>query len=134
MVTPAAGLLDTSVVVSLPELADDPRLPQILHISTITLAELSVGPLVAVDDDERLARQALLQQAEADFTPLPFDAAAARSFARVAAALRSNGAKRRARAFDALIAATALSRNLPLVTRNARDVQGIPELEIIDLG
>jgi tRNA(fMet)-specific endonuclease VapC len=50
----------------------------------VTLAELSVGPLVARDDGERAARQAHLQQAEADFDPLPFDAQAARAFGQVA--------------------------------------------------
>jgi len=54
-------------------------------ISTITLAELSVGPLVAASERERAKRQAVLQQAEADFEPLPFDAAAARAFGQVAA-------------------------------------------------
>ena len=57
-------------------------------ITTVTLAELSVGPLVARDQQERSARQAHLQQAEADFEPLAFDAAAARAFGRVAASLR----------------------------------------------
>lgn len=36
-------------------------------ITAITLAELSVGPLVATSDAERSARQAHVQQAEADF-------------------------------------------------------------------
>lgn len=54
--------------------------------------ELSVGPLVAVDDQERAARQARLQKAEASFEPLPFDASAARVFGRVAASLRRSGA------------------------------------------
>ena len=45
-------------------------------MTTVTLAELSVGPLllVARTDQERAARQAHLQQAETDFDPIPFDA------------------------------------------------------------
>ena len=70
-----------------PEWAHRPR--------PVTLAELSVGPLVARDDLERAARQAHLQQAEADFDPLPFDAAAARAFGRVTASLRRRVASRR---------------------------------------
>jgi predicted nucleic acid-binding protein len=66
-------------------------------ISTITLAELSVGPLVATSERDRADRQAVLQQAEADFNPLPFDAAAARAFGRLAAALRRSGRKPHAR-------------------------------------
>ncbi len=51
----------------------------------VTLAELSVGPLVATLQSERMERRARLQLVEADFDPLPFDAAAARNFGRVAA-------------------------------------------------
>ena len=41
---------------------DDPKvLPDIPTITAITLAELSVGPLVATSDSERAARQAHLQ-------------------------------------------------------------------------
>src|SRR5216683_1204041 len=50
--------------------------------TAVRLAELSVGPLVAADRVERAARQARLQQAEADFEPLAFDATAARAFGR----------------------------------------------------
>jgi len=94
------------------------------------LAELSVGPLVTNEDAERAARQARLQQAEADFDPLPFDADAARAFGRVAASLRHAGRKVQARAYDAMIAATALANRLPLYTVNPADFEGIAELEL----
>ena len=74
------GVLDTSTVVLLSRLTDADHLPLEPAITTITLAELSVGPLVTDDDAERAARQAHLQQAEADFEPLPFDAAAAHAW------------------------------------------------------
>jgi len=76
------GLLDTNAVILLPRLVDALTLPEEPRISTITLAELSVGPLVAATAEERAFRQAHLQQAEADFEPLPFDAGAARAFGR----------------------------------------------------
>jgi len=72
------GVLDTSTVIMLSSITDPAALPAEPLITTITLAELSVGPLVATTDLERAARQAHVQQAEADFDPLPFDAAAAR--------------------------------------------------------
>ena len=97
---------------------------------SFTLAELSVGPLVAKTAEERAARQAHLQLAEADFDPIPFDSAAARAFAQVAHGLREAGRKPTARAFDALIAATAISRNLPLHTCNPADFEGIPGLDV----
>ena len=105
-------------------------LPDEPLISTITLAELSVGPLVARTDEERAARQAHLQQAESDFDPIEFDAAAARAFGQVAASLRRRGRKPAVRAFDALIAAVAISRELPVYTGNPDDFNGIDGLVV----
>ncbi len=82
------GILDTNLVIVLSRLDDPTVLPEEVLITAVTLAELSVGPLVATTDVERAARQAHLQQAEADFDPLPFDAAAARAFGQVAASIR----------------------------------------------
>jgi predicted nucleic acid-binding protein len=82
-------------------------------ITTVTLAELSVGPLVAKEESERVARQSQLQQAEADFDPLSFDASAARAFGRMSASLRRAGRKTTVRTYDAMIAATALANDLP---------------------
>jgi len=127
------GVLDTNAVIGLPRMADAEMLPAEPTITAITLAELSVGPLVASDAAERAKRQAHLQQAEADFDPLPFDVAAARAFGQVASDLRVSGRKRAARAYDALIAATAISNGLPLYTANPADFEGIADLEIVAL-
>jgi len=127
---PREGLLDTSVVLLLSTLEDPSSLPEFPHASAVTLAELSVGPLVARSDAERAARQAVLQQFEADFDPLPFDDRAARTFGRVAASLRSAGRKVRARSYDAMVAAIALSHGLPLYTANPDDFRGIEGLEV----
>ena len=124
------GLLDTSVLVLLADVDDD-FLPEEPLISAVTLAELSVGPLVARSDEERAARQAHLQEAEASFEPLPFDVAEARAFGRVAASLRRAGRTSAARAFDAMIAATALAHGLTLHTVNPRDFVGIDELSLM---
>ena len=125
------GVLDTSTVIMLSRLADAALLPDEPVITAVTLAELSVGPLVAANDAERAARQAHLQQAEADFDPLPFDAQAARAFGRVAASLRRSGRKTSARAYDAMIAATALANGLPVYTCNPADFAGIDGLEVV---
>jgi tRNA(fMet)-specific endonuclease VapC len=77
----APGILDTSTVIELGRIGDAALLPAEPPITAVTLAALSVGPLVARDEAERAARQAHLQQAEADFDPLPFDAAAATAHA-----------------------------------------------------
>ena len=70
-----------------------------------------------------------LQQAEADFDPLPFDAPAARAFGRVAASLRQAGRKPAARAYDAMIAAIAIANDLPVYTCNPADFDGIDGLK-----
>jgi tRNA(fMet)-specific endonuclease VapC len=130
-VTAASGLLDTSTLILLPRLVDASALPEHPLISAVTLAELAVGPLAARDEAARAARQTHLQQAEADFDPLPFDAAAARAFGQVAASLRRSGRKTSTRACDAMIAAIALANGLPLYTCKPDDFAGIEGLDLI---
>jgi tRNA(fMet)-specific endonuclease VapC len=127
---PTRGILDTSTVILMGRLADATALPDEPLITAVTLAELSVGPLVTGDERERAARQEHLQQAEADFDPLPFDAAAARAFGGVAASLRRAGRKTSARAYDAMIAATAIAGDLPIYTCNPADFNGIDGLDV----
>lgn len=125
------GLLDTRAVVLLSRLSSTGDLPEEPVISAITLAELSVGPLVAATERERAARQAHLQQAEADFDPLPFDADAARAFGRIAASLRQRGRTTAARSYDAMIAAIALAHGLPVYTANPNDFAHIDGLTVV---
>lgn len=127
------AILDTSAVIRLGEV-DPRRLAAESVITTVTLAELTVGPLVAATDSERAARQRHLQQAETDFgEPLPFDAPAARAFGSIAASLRAAGQKPQARAFDAMIAAIAVSRALPIYSFNPKDFAETGA-ELVDLG
>jgi predicted nucleic acid-binding protein len=100
-------------------------------ITAVTLAELSVGPLVTDDENERAARQAVVQQAESDFEPIPFDANAARAFGQVAASLRRAGRKPAARAYDAMIAAIAVANDLPLYTCPPDDFAPIDRLRVV---
>lgn len=124
------GILDTNALINLERLSTQ-HLPRQPLITTVTLAELSVGPLTAKSKSVAAERQAHLQMAEADFNPLPFDAAAARTFGRVAASLRRSGRKAAARTYDAMIAATALANGLPVYTCNPDDFTGIDGLEVI---
>jgi len=124
------GMLDTSTVILLGRISDPATLPEESAISAVTLAELSVGPHVAGSADERAARQMHLQQAESDFDVLPFDADSARAFGAVAAALRASGRKPAARAYDALIAASAIANRLPLYSCNPADFEGITQLDL----
>jgi predicted nucleic acid-binding protein len=122
------GLLDTSVVIDLHRL--DPKiLPEEMGISALTLAELSAGPHVTNDHDERARRQELLQRVEAVFDPFPFDLAAARTYGRICAHVFQQGRKPRGmRAVDLMIAATAGSLRVPLYTRNPSDFVGLESI------
>ena len=119
------GLIDTSVVIGLERL-DPEDLPAELAVSAVTLAELAAGPHATTDASERARRQDRLQRVEATFDPLPVDAAVARAFGRVYAAVAASGRKARGpRALDLLIAATAVATGLPLYTANASDFEGL---------
>lgn len=125
---PRRGLVDTSVLIEL-ERIDPSELPEQLAVSAVAMAELAAGPHATTDVEERARRQERLQRAEATFDQLPFDAAAARAYGRVYAAVAGAGRKPRGRrAFDLLIAASALATGLPLYTRNPRDFDGLERL------
>jgi predicted nucleic acid-binding protein len=128
------GLIDTSVVIDM-ERIDPVDLPIEIAISAITLAELAAGPHATTDPGERARRQDRLQRAEATFDPLPVDANVARAFGRVYAAVAAAGRKARGRrAFDLVIAATAVASNLPLYTRNPGDFAGMSDLlEVVSI-
>ena len=95
------GLLDTSVVIDWKDPAVRAALP------------------------DELAR---LQEVEAKFEPIPFDAAAARSHGLVAAAALGKGPHPRTSFADLLIAASAHTHQLDLYTRNTADFDGPEEL------
>jgi predicted nucleic acid-binding protein len=130
----ARGLIDTSVVIDLQEL-DPADLPVEVAVSAVTMAELAAGPHATADPAERARRQDRLQRAEATFEPIPMDVAVARAYGRVYAAVATAGRKaRRRRAFDLLIAATALAAELPLYTRNPNDFGELDSLvEVVPL-
>ena len=125
------GLLDTSVVLMLEQLEPD-TLPREAAISAVTLAELAAGPHATEDLAERARRQDRLQRVETVFEPIPVGTAVARAYGRIYAAVRAAGRQARGRrAFDLLIAATALAEGVPLYTANQddfTDVAGLVEI------
>lgn len=123
----AAGLLDTSVVIDL-DIIDAELLPLTVGVSAITMAELGAGPAATTDPAERARRQDRLQRAEAAFEAIPFGSEAARAYTRVYAAVVAIGRQPRSRFADLLIAATAVAEELPLITRNPNDFQGLDDL------
>ena len=117
------ALLDTSVLIG----SDGPGAVE-GAISAASLAELHFGVLVARDPDERARRAQRLGVIEATFDPLPIDAAVAREWARLAAAVVERGGQPRRRAIDLALAATANVAAVPLLTHDAADLQLIADL------
>ena len=117
------GIVDTSILIEPPTEAE---LPEEASVSSITLAELAAGVHATKDLRERAVRQERLQRVEATLESIPFDAAAARAYGRVFAAVVAGGRKARGkRAVDLLIAATAAAADLPIYTRNVDDFSGL---------
>ncbi|MFT4167281.1 MAG: type II toxin-antitoxin system VapC family toxin [Microlunatus sp.] len=121
------GLLDTNVLIHWSRL-DTTDLPDRAAISTITIAELSAGVHAAKSTLDRANRLDLLQRAESDFDPIPFDLAAARAYGRIAAAVVGIGRSPRGRVADQMIAAIATARDLPLYTTNPTDYAGLDRI------
>jgi len=121
-------LLDTSVLIG----SDAPGELE-GAISAASLAELHFGLLVARDPDERGRRAQRLGVIEATFEPFPLDAAVAREWGRLAAAVAERGGKPRRRAVDLAIAATANVHDVPLLTADRGDLAIIDDLVEVEV-
>lgn len=124
MASRVKAVLDTSVVIA----TDVGPLDGELAISSITLAELHFGVLVAKHAKargERLRRLLVLQRT---FDALPVDEAVAASYGQLATAVVDVGRQPRARSMDLLIAATAHAHSARLYTRNLDDFEGLADL------
>jgi tRNA(fMet)-specific endonuclease VapC len=118
-----AFLIDTSVLVGL-ERADKAAPFETIEgessfISAISASELLHGVERAVDEGRRARRQAFVERVLDTIPVLPFDLDAARVHARIWASLLRRGEV--IGAHDLIIAATALSRDLVLMTHNTRE-------------
>ncbi|MGH2850339.1 MAG: PIN domain-containing protein [Solirubrobacteraceae bacterium] len=116
-------LLDTSVLIG-----SAPPIGVEAAISVASLAELHFGVLVAQRADERARRAQRLGVIEATFDALPVDAAVAREWGRLAAAVTERGGQPRRRAVDLVIAATANVHDVPLLTADTADLAIIDDL------
>lgn len=118
------GILDTSVVIA----TDIGPLPGELAISSVTLAELHFGVLVARESTVRAERLRRLSVLQHQFEALPIDEAVAASYGRIATAVVEAGRQPRARTMDLLIAATARVHSARVYTRNPSDFVGADAL------
>lgn len=109
--------------------------PPEVAISALTLGELATGPCAASDELTRARRQSHLQFVEANLEALPFESSCARAYGVIYAAVDRVGRKPRGgRVVDLMIAATALAHDLPLYTRNVKDLHGLEKLiEVVDV-
>ncbi|MGD9622330.1 MAG: type II toxin-antitoxin system VapC family toxin [Mycolicibacterium sp.] len=122
------SILDTSVVIA----TDVAPIEGELAISSITLAELHFGVLVAKTQSARAERLRRLLVLQRTFDALPVNDAVAASYGQLAAAVVEAGRKPRARSMDLLIAATAHAHSARLYTRNAADLTGLEDfIEVI---
>ena len=133
-------VLDTNVVSELMRPAPDPVIASwvaahatsSLFLTAVTEAELRFGLAVMPTGKRRDGLGAALERVlETGFANrvLPFDSAAARAFARIAAARRQQG--RPIAEADCQIAAIARARGMVVVTRNMRDFED-SGIEILD--
>jgi predicted nucleic acid-binding protein len=124
------ALLDTSFVISLARgeefVLEDP--PDEAAISALTLCGLHHGVLVATDE-QRPGRLATLIFAERRFAALPIDTRIAPHYGRLLSDIRRRRGKKLLTA-DALIAATAVAHELPLITRD-RDFADLDSVNAI---
>lgn len=128
---PPAGLLDTSVFIARETGRELGVLPDRVAVSVITIGELELGVLAAqgISRTQRAATLALARAAD----PIPIDEAVMSRWAQLVISCRDAGITRLVRSTDALIAATALARALPVVTQDAdyADMaRVIPDLEV----
>lgn len=124
-------LLDTTVLS--PYFADDPQArlflrqlaPDGFAVSILSYLEGYQGVIENADPEKALRRfNAFFRTAKI----LPVSPAVARHCAEIRSLLKRQGKNPRRRAFDIVIAATALERGLGLVTHNTQDFQDIPDL------
>ncbi|MGH2366367.1 MAG: PIN domain-containing protein [Chloroflexota bacterium] len=112
-----AGLLDTSVFIA--REVDRPLgdLPDRVTVSVVTIGELELGVLSAVDAASRARRGDTLALARA-VDPVPISESVMAAWARLVIDCRAAGIQRTVKLTDALIAATAIDLGLPVVTQD----------------
>ena len=108
---------DTSVFIAREDGRPLGVLPERATISAITIGELQLGVLSAVDDGIRARRADTLSLARAA-DPIPVSEAIMVTWARLVADCRAAGIHRVVKLTDALIAATAIEHGLPVVTQD----------------
>lgn len=122
------ALADTSLFIALEQNRSlSGRPPKRVTVSVVTVAELRLGVLSAERGPIRARRLETLSKVEA-LDPLPIDQGAAHAWAVLRLALRDQG--KRMPVNDSWIAATAISRQIPVATQDD-DYDDVPGLTVI---
>ncbi len=117
MSTPPAGLLDTSVFIARESGRPLGELPERVAVSVVSIGELQLGVLAAIDDESRAKRADTLALARtAD--PIPISEAVITTWAKLVLDCRNAGIQKTVKLTDALIAATAVEHGLPVITQD----------------
>jgi hypothetical protein len=93
------------------------ELPKQVAVSVITIGELKLGVINADDDVIKARRADTLALARAA-DPIPISEAVMETWATLVADCKAAGIHRTVKLTDALIAATAVERGLPVVTQD----------------
>jgi predicted nucleic acid-binding protein len=112
------AVLDTSVLIARGQ--EEPlarALPDTVAVSVISIAELEIGVLVAREEHARAQRLRTLTEVRSRASSLPIDERTASAYAQLAAAVIAAG--RKPRIHDTWIAATALTNDAEVWTRDA---------------
>ena len=124
---PASLLVDTDIFIDYlngvqraREILDSPR--YIIYYSPVTRKELLRKPGLSTTELQRIRRLLLRHRV------VPVDQRIARSFSRLMATFSARGLRNA----DALIAATAWARALPILTRNTKHYRFISEITVVD--
>jgi len=123
----SAAIADTSFFIAREQGRPLGPHPSTLGVSIITLGELRLGVLATADPKLRAQRLNTLLQVDS-LNPLPIDRQVANAWARLVLDLRAIG--RRMPINDSWIAATAIARQLPVVSQDA-DYDGVPGLQVM---
>lgn len=117
MSAPSAGLLDTSVFIARESGRPLGELPNQVAVSVVSIGELQLGVLAAIDDQAKARRADTLALARAA-DPIPISEAVMTTWARLVTDCRSAGIQKVVKLTDALIAATAVEHGLPIITQD----------------
>ena len=125
-------LVDSDVVIDF--LADDQQTRNLLH--SLSADGITVSIISYIDTYQGMIERAMQEEQRRQFDAffasvpmLPVSQDVARRCAHLRSTLKQQGKSIRRRAFDLVIAATALEHGLVLVTHNTDDYKDIPELK-----